>query len=79
VGGVSSAQSRRGVVVPAVGVLVSYQRSQRRMGGEKLTSNKLEGLGYKLVAVLVVRHDCSGLIGVQRSGVATMAGEGSKW
>lgn len=37
---------------------------------EKLTSDKLEGLGYELVAVLavlVVRHDCDGGLSVVRA------------
>jgi hypothetical protein len=42
-----------------------------------LTSDELEGLGYKLFAVLVVlvvRHDCAGISGAAGVGVAAMAG-----
>lgn len=56
---------------------------------EKLTSDKLEGLGYELVAVLavlVVRHDCDGGLGVVRAwawrqwqaGVCSRSGDGSE-
>jgi hypothetical protein len=51
--------------------------SEPRRAQGKLTSHKLEGLGYKLVAVLavlVVGHDCSRVYGVERVGVAAMAG-----
>jgi hypothetical protein len=44
---------------------------------EQPTSNKLEGLGYELVAilaVLVVRHICSSSSSVSLYGVAAMAG-----
>jgi hypothetical protein len=44
---------------------------------EKLTSDKLEGLGYELVTVLpvfVVRHICGSLSSGSRGGVAAMAG-----
>ena len=45
---------------------------------EKLTSDELEGLGYKLLAVLVsvlvVRHDCDCVSYVFGVGGAAMAG-----
>ena len=38
------------------------------------TSYELEGLRDHLIAVLVVRHDCGGSSGVERGGVAAIAG-----
>lgn len=45
-----------------------------RWGARELTSDKLEGLGDELVAVLVVGHDCGWWRGVESVGAAAMAG-----
>lgn len=53
---------------------VSLQ-SQKLCGRPELrTSNELEGLRHHLVAILVVGHDCGWFGGVERVGVAAMAG-----
>ena len=49
---------RMGGGIPAIEWQVSDHSLWWRYG---LTSNKLEGLRYELIAVLVVRHDCTRL------------------
>lgn len=54
-----------------VALACDLQQWGRRAG---LTSDKFEGLGHKLLAVLVVRHDCGGVSSAAGGGVAAMAG-----
>lgn len=53
-------------------VSLQSQKLCRRPGQH--TSNELEGLRHHLVAILVVGHDCGWFGGVERGGVAAMAG-----
>jgi hypothetical protein len=53
---------------------VSLQSQKLCGSAEEHTSNELEGLRHHLVAILVVGHDCGGFGGVERGGVAAMAG-----